>query len=260
MVLPPPRYSRPKSKVIYELTTPATAGRFIVCIVDEEIGLSGSSTYGDEMDFNNVNGREKYLSKWKLRSEIPVYLIEAKPQQIHLKSQAPLRRSYSTSRSHHLLLLSTERRMVNFNTSVGSSSRAVEDYSNSLDQRTPQSSPSSILFLLSLLILPHTCQHLRIRPFSPIRKILPRPLDLPSRSLSSGTHLIVKKLISGPPSQKRTCICLPTNHISSFRCSLHKNNFGAHLAVSAPIQSPPGAPIRDGELPCANRDRRRGIS
>ncbi|XXG64648.1 hypothetical protein AAC387_Pa05g2542 [Persea americana] len=56
----------------------------------------------------------------------------------------------------------------------------------------------------------------------------------PGRSLSFRDHHVVKKPISGPPSQKRTCMCSPTNHPGSFRCSLHKNSFGSHHSVSAP--------------------------
>ncbi|XP_042519566.1 uncharacterized protein LOC122093324 [Macadamia integrifolia] len=48
----------------------------------------------------------------------------------------------------------------------------------------------------------------------------------PSRSIAvSPRDQIVKKqsnLLSAPSSPKRTCMCSPTNHPGSFRCSLHK--------------------------------------
>lgn len=59
----------------------------------------------------------------------------------------------------------------------------------------------------------------------------------PSRSISvSPRGQVVKKQNSNLPSpsnQKRTCMCSPTNHPGSFRCSLHKN-FTNHHSVSYP--------------------------
>ncbi|XP_077238004.1 uncharacterized protein LOC143879484 [Tasmannia lanceolata] len=59
----------------------------------------------------------------------------------------------------------------------------------------------------------------------------------PSRSFTvSSRDQIVKKKpnnpLSGHSSQRRTCMCSPTTHPGSFRCSLHKN-FSQH-AVSSP--------------------------
>eukprot|EP00262_Sarcandra_glabra_P016725 TRINITY_DN5547_c0_g1_i1.p1 TRINITY_DN5547_c0_g1~~TRINITY_DN5547_c0_g1_i1.p1 ORF type:complete len:226 (-),score=12.48 TRINITY_DN5547_c0_g1_i1:469-1059(-) len=52
----------------------------------------------------------------------------------------------------------------------------------------------------------------------------------PSRSIAvSPRDQIVKK----PSSHRRTCMCSPTTHPGSFRCSLHKNFGGGH-AVSSP--------------------------
>ncbi|XP_010244875.1 PREDICTED: uncharacterized protein LOC104588581 [Nelumbo nucifera] len=59
----------------------------------------------------------------------------------------------------------------------------------------------------------------------------------PSRSIAvSPRNQVVKKQsnpLSGPSSQKKTCMCSPTTHPGSFRCSLHKN-FNNHHAVSYP--------------------------
>ncbi|ONH98604.1 hypothetical protein PRUPE_7G256900 [Prunus persica] len=69
-----------------------------------------------------------------------------------------------------------------------------------------------------------------------VRFSLDRPIS-PSRSISvtphgnSNHHNAVKsRQISN---QKRTCMCSPTNHPGSFRCSLHKN-FSSHVTASAP--------------------------
>ncbi|XP_058067443.1 uncharacterized protein LOC131216863 [Magnolia sinica] len=46
------------------------------------------------------------------------------------------------------------------------------------------------------------------------------------RSISPGRSFAVapvKKPLSTPPAQRRTCMCSPTTHPGSFRCSLHKN-------------------------------------
>ncbi|KAF8393107.1 hypothetical protein HHK36_021348 [Tetracentron sinense] len=46
----------------------------------------------------------------------------------------------------------------------------------------------------------------------------------PSRSIAvSPRNQVLKKQNNPLPSQKRTCMCSPTNHPGSFRCSLHKN-------------------------------------
>ncbi|KAK2392092.1 serine-rich protein [Trifolium repens] len=44
----------------------------------------------------------------------------------------------------------------------------------------------------------------------------------PNRSISN--HVITTKKNRPIPAQKKTCMCSPTNHPGSFRCSLHKNN------------------------------------
>ncbi|XP_042509600.1 uncharacterized protein LOC122085194 [Macadamia integrifolia] len=53
----------------------------------------------------------------------------------------------------------------------------------------------------------------------------------PSRSIAvSPRHQVVKKgsnPLSAPASQRRTCMCSPTTHPGSFRCSLHKG-FNGH--------------------------------
>ncbi|XP_057968299.1 uncharacterized protein LOC131157880 [Malania oleifera] len=61
---------------------------------------------------------------------------------------------------------------------------------------------------------------------SSVRFSLDRPIS-PSRSISVAPRNTVVKKQGGPrpaPTvQKRTCMCSPTTHPGSFRCSLHKN-------------------------------------
>ncbi|XP_058111429.1 uncharacterized protein LOC131254730 [Magnolia sinica] len=52
----------------------------------------------------------------------------------------------------------------------------------------------------------------------------------PSRSFS--VDRVIKK--PAPPPQRRTCMCSPTTHPGSFRCSLHKNLTSSSHAVSSP--------------------------
>ncbi|CAI9100925.1 OLC1v1038116C1 [Oldenlandia corymbosa var. corymbosa] len=73
------------------------------------------------------------------------------------------------------------------------------------------------------------------RPTSPTRVSLYNPapsvrfslLDRPSspnRSVSVSNRS--SPVVQRPQSQKRTCMCSPTNHPGSFRCSLHKGSAG----------------------------------
>jgi len=58
-----------------------------------------------------------------------------------------------------------------------------------------------------------------------VRFSIDRPSS-PSRSISATPrNQVLRKTNSNIParSQKRTCMCSPTNHPGSFRCSLHKN-------------------------------------
>ncbi|KAK1269292.1 hypothetical protein QJS04_geneDACA005359 [Acorus gramineus] len=83
----------------------------------------------------------------------------------------------------------------------------------------------------STLRLPDPPQPLRIRhPLRPRRPLLHRPIHLPSRSLAVDQPIVRRKPISAP-SSRRTCMCSPTNHPGSFRCSLHKG-FGPSPAAS----------------------------
>ncbi|KAL5547706.1 hypothetical protein UlMin_002937 [Ulmus minor] len=71
---------------------------------------------------------------------------------------------------------------------------------------SPASSSSSVRFSLD-------------RPISPNRSIAAVP-----RGGVNGNNQVLKK----QSTQKRTCLCSPTTHPGSFRCSLHKNsNFGS---------------------------------
>ncbi|XP_038879100.1 uncharacterized serine-rich protein C215.13-like [Benincasa hispida] len=68
--------------------------------------------------------------------------------------------------------------------------------------------------------------------FSLDRSISPnRPISVLSRT--SGNHQVVKK----QSNQKRTCMCSPTTHPGSFRCSLHKG-----------VQSQPSTPYSSNRL------------
>ncbi|KAI3709376.1 hypothetical protein L2E82_39137 [Cichorium intybus] len=60
-----------------------------------------------------------------------------------------------------------------------------------------------------------------------------RPIS-PSRSISvipRGNNQAAKKQLDKP---RRMCMCSPTSHPGSFRCSLHKNSHNTHTAVSYP--------------------------
>ncbi|KAJ6795006.1 uncharacterized protein M6B38_228860 [Iris pallida] len=51
----------------------------------------------------------------------------------------------------------------------------------------------------------------------------------PGRSLSfapASSHVVKRPVQTGAGSARRTCMCSPTNHPGSFRCSLHKNQTG----------------------------------
>ncbi|KAF7817274.1 plant/F18G18-20 protein [Senna tora] len=71
-------------------------------------------------------------------------------------------------------------------------------------------------------------------PSSAVRFSIDHRSISPNRSLSN--HVITKK--NHPISiQKKTCMCSPTSHPGSFRCSLHKSmasNSGSHHADSYP--------------------------
>ncbi|KAJ9164536.1 hypothetical protein P3X46_024101 [Hevea brasiliensis] len=64
-----------------------------------------------------------------------------------------------------------------------------------------------------------------------VRFSLDRPIS-PNRSIStinpSRGHQVVRK----PSTPKRTCMCSPTTHPGSFRCSLHKSFNNSHSSVS----------------------------
>ncbi|XP_059635219.1 uncharacterized protein LOC132277375 [Cornus florida] len=66
-----------------------------------------------------------------------------------------------------------------------------------------------------------------------VRFSLDRP-GSPGRSISVSRNQMVKKPTNNPLSnRKRTCMCSPTTHPGSFRCSLHKN-FNNNHSVSYP--------------------------
>ncbi|KAJ1385880.1 hypothetical protein SESBI_41284 [Sesbania bispinosa] len=69
--------------------------------------------------------------------------------------------------------------------------------------------------------------------FSLDRSISPnRSISVTPRTGGSNGGQLVKKQNSSKP-QKRTCMCSPTTHPGSFRCSLHKG-FGSHSVTAAP--------------------------
>ncbi|KAJ9692824.1 hypothetical protein PVL29_011760 [Vitis rotundifolia] len=60
-------------------------------------------------------------------------------------------------------------------------------------------------------------------PSPSVRFSIERPTS-PGRSISvSPRDQVVRKQSSGSSHQKRTCLCSPTTHPGSFRCSMHKN-------------------------------------
>ncbi|XP_024025075.1 uncharacterized protein LOC112092659 [Morus notabilis] len=66
---------------------------------------------------------------------------------------------------------------------------------------------------------------------SSVRFSLDRPTS-PSRSISVGVKS--NQVVKRQSSQKRTCLCSPTTHPGSFRCSLHKNFGNSHHTAAAP--------------------------
>ncbi|KAK7265166.1 hypothetical protein RJT34_32782 [Clitoria ternatea] len=66
---------------------------------------------------------------------------------------------------------------------------------------------------------------------SSVRFALDRSVS-PNRSISVTPRTTASRQ-TNPHHQKRTCMCSPTTHPGSFRCSLHKKNFGSH-ALAAP--------------------------
>lgn len=68
---------------------------------------------------------------------------------------------------------------------------------------------------------------------STLRFSLDRPIS-PSRSISVGMKS--NQAVKRQSNQKRTCLCSPTNHPGSFRCSLHKSfgNSRSPAAATAP--------------------------
>ncbi|KAH7688415.1 hypothetical protein IHE45_03G032700 [Dioscorea alata] len=57
----------------------------------------------------------------------------------------------------------------------------------------------------------------------------------PTRRHLAVDHQVVKKPIPSSGGHRRTCMCSPTNHPGSFRCSLHKGfQINHHSAVSSP--------------------------
>ncbi|GAB2289149.1 hypothetical protein Dimus_023452 [Dionaea muscipula] len=76
---------------------------------------------------------------------------------------------------------------------------------------------------------------------SSIRFSIDRSIS-PSRSISasprSGSQVVRNRLPAGADGGKRTCMCSPTTHPGSFRCSLHKNSGGSPSRQAAvPYQS-----------------------
>ncbi|XP_022867587.1 putative protein TPRXL [Olea europaea var. sylvestris] len=65
--------------------------------------------------------------------------------------------------------------------------------------------------------------------------------DSPRRSMAvSPQNQVVRKRDGNSMSlQKRTCLCSPTTHPGSFRCALHKNNFGSNSGNNHSISYSP---------------------
>ncbi|PON52057.1 serine-rich protein-like protein [Parasponia andersonii] len=73
------------------------------------------------------------------------------------------------------------------------------------------------------------------RPISPNRSIAVAPRGGVSNNRNH-PHQVVRRQ-SGPGHQKRTCLCSPTTHPGSFRCSLHKG-FGNSSSSSSNPHAP----------------------
>ena len=71
-----------------------------------------------------------------------------------------------------------------------------------------------------------------------VRFLIERPKS-PGRSISvSPRDHVVRNQSSGGGHQKRTCLCSPTTHPGSFRCSIHKNaNNGTDAGSGGAYQS-----------------------
>ncbi|WJZ94983.1 hypothetical protein VitviT2T_013784 [Vitis vinifera] len=74
---------------------------------------------------------------------------------------------------------------------------------------------------------------------SPSVRFSIEPQTSPRRSISvSPRDQVVRKQNTGSSRQKRTCLCSPTTHPGSFRCSMHKNaNTGAGSGSGGAYQS-----------------------
>ncbi|KAM3224060.1 hypothetical protein ACQJBY_057448 [Aegilops geniculata] len=74
--------------------------------------------------------------------------------------------------------------------------------------------------------------------------------------LSAGGSPVKSVSVSSPPSSptakiRRSCMCSPTNHPGSFRCSLHKEHKQEAPAVSSRPVSPPSPPSKRSASPFA---------
>ncbi|KAF7086604.1 hypothetical protein CFC21_089889 [Triticum aestivum] len=74
--------------------------------------------------------------------------------------------------------------------------------------------------------------------------------------LSAAGSPVKSVSVSSPPSSptakvRRSCMCSPTNHPGSFRCSLHKEGKQAAPAVSSRPASPPSPPSKRTASPFA---------
>ncbi|KAL2318053.1 hypothetical protein Fmac_031929 [Flemingia macrophylla] len=104
---------------------------------------------------------------------------------------------------------------------------SLEGYKRSLRDSLAFHSPSGNFFNKPRSQVPHrSTSPTRVNiysaspsPSSSVRFALDRSIS-PNRTVSS--HVIAKKC--HVTAQKRTCMCSPTTHPGSFRCSLHKNN------------------------------------
>ncbi|KAL1819613.1 hypothetical protein DCAR_0415907 [Daucus carota subsp. sativus] len=124
--------------------------------------------------------------------------------------------------------------MATSNRRTGSNSSVLRPQFPSGSFHSPRSSGSSPFASSSAAFSSHTSPFLR-RSASPPRvnlynsssslKFSIDRADSPSRSISAARrNETVKKPGNAPiPSQKRSCMCSPTNHPGSFRCSMHKN-------------------------------------
>lgn len=118
----------------------------------------------------------------------------------------------------------------------GGSSSPSDPFSSSSLPSTTFASSSSSSMASSIFHRPSSPTRVNLSPPPPSFRISlnNRSLSPNSRAVSIRDHHVVSK-----PATKRTCMCSPTSHPGSFRCSLHRNggkNVSHQTASYSPIR------------------------